>query len=474
MEKGTTPLLSVFSSLLKKVKDKELREFMEAYALENNHFQTEFLLRFSDRLKVAGKEKFLLLIRQVIEQLQHAAKVTDATIIRTMADQLHSLLKKAEDQLAIKNYLDPFHLAVALIEEVHPILTRLDDPDALLKGCIIRSFSILDNIVTTDAGPDLKELIFEAAMQEAVRADYRLTGLEEKWFDILMDAAVSDHRQLQLLDLLNQLIHETGSHHKGGNSERYEEYFLRKKITLLDNMGRAEEAKKVVEENLRIRAFRRQMIDESMAKEDFGTAKELIKASKLSDQQKGRLYISSEWDELLLKIAVAEDDIRSIRQAGLRLFYDRFNIKFYQQVKSTYDAEKWMKEVEKIIATLKAETHYGLKGIRLLAALFIEEKYWTRLLQLMQKNASLEFVEDYYELLKEKFPAELVEIYREALRRYAEHNMGSEHYNYVVKTIRKIQSLHTGNEVAKALTTEFKVKYSQRRNMVKALNKLVF
>lgn len=83
-------------------------------------------------------------------------------------------------------------------------------------------------------------------------------------------------------------------------------------------------------------------------------------------------------------------------------------------------------------------------------------------------------MEDYYDLLKEKFPAELVEIYREALRRYAEHNMGSEHYNYVVKTIRKIQSLHTGNEVAKALTTEFKVKYSQRRNMVKALNKLVF
>lgn len=156
------------------------------------------------------------------------------------------------------------------------------------------------------------------------------------------------------------------------------------------------------------------------------------------------------------------------------MFYDRFNIVFYRTVKSTYDPEKWTREVEKIVITLRAETHFGLKGIRALAAIFIEEQYWMRLLQLLQKNASLEFAEDYYLLLKDKFPQEIVEIYREALRRYAEHNMGREHYDYVVATLRKIQSLPTGIEVAKALTNEFKVKYSQRRNMVKALNKLVF
>lgn len=474
MEKGSPPTLSVFSSLLKKVKDKELREFMEAYMLESNDFKTELLLRFADHLKVSGKEKFLLLIHQIMEPVHRDIEKTDITSIRVMADRLHSLLQKAEDQFTLRNYLDPFHLAVSLIQEVHPKLTKITDPDELLKRCVIRSFLMLNNIVNTDAGPDLKELIFEVALREALRSEYRLTGLEAQWFDLLMDAAVSEQRQLQLLELLDQLIHETGRQHKGGINERYEEYFLRKKIALLERMGRIEDAKKVVEENLRIRAFRRQLIEESIAQEDFAAAKELIKASKLSDQQKGRLNISSEWDELLMKIALAEQDTRSIRQAGLRLFYDRFDISFYQQVKSTYDSEKWLREVEKIIATLKAETHYGLKGIRLLAAIFIEEKYWRRLLQLLQKNASLEFVEDYYDLLKEKFPAELVGIYREALRRYAEHNMGREHYEYVVKTIRKIQSLHTGNEAAKALTTEFKVKYSQRRNMVKALNKLVF
>ncbi|MGB3075767.1 MAG: hypothetical protein WBB36_10630 [Chitinophagales bacterium] len=460
---------ALLAPLLKKVKDKELREFMESYAAQNTAFETEFLLKFADRLKISGKEKYLLLIEQVIRDNEK-----ENHYFQTVATRLDALLQQAADQLAIKNYLDPFYLAIALIELIHPLIGREEDQEFLLRGKVIKSFSLLDNIVNIDAGTQLKELIFETALQEATRPEYRNTGIEDYWFDLLSDAAKNEEQQFRLLNLLDQLITETGSRQKNTINERYEEFFLRKKMQLLESMGRKEDAQKVVEDNLRIRTFRRQLIDEYILKKDFDAAKELLKESKRSDQQKGRLYESSEWDELILKIALLENDVRNIRQTGLRLFYDQFRIEYYRTVKTTYDAEKWRPEVEKIISTLKAETHFGLKGIRALATIFIEEKNWPRLLALVQKNASLEFAEDYYDLLKDKFPEEIVEIYRKALRRYAEQNMGREHYEYVVKILRKIQSLPTGVEISKTLATEFKVIYSNRRNMVKALNKLVF
>ena len=469
MEKETTPSPpSVFIALLKKVKDKELRDFMEAYAAESMEFQTAFLLKFAGRLKISGKEKYELLLKQIIQSNTEPEQNNSM-----MAGHLDALLKEAEDQLAVKNYLNPFHLALALIKSVHPLLPHSEKP-GVLHGCIIRSFSLLDNIVNIDAGPELKEAIFQTALQEAVRVEYRYSGFEDYWITLLLDAATDDERQARLLALLNQLISDTGTRQKDVINEHYEEYFLRRKMQLLEVMGRKEDAQKVVVDNLRIRTFRRELIDDYISKKDFAAAKDLILESKRSDQQKGRLYVSSEWDGLLLKIAQQEQDTRNIRQTGLRLFYDRFNIEYYRIVKATYDPEKWKAEVEKIIQALKAETHFGLNGIRALAAIFVEEKYWPRLLLLLQKNASLEFAEDYYDLLKDKFPHEMVEIYREALRRYAEHNMGREHYEYLVRTLRKIQSLPSGIEIAKTLTTEFKVKYSQRRNMVKALNKLVF
>ncbi|MBX7109338.1 MAG: hypothetical protein K1X61_11880 [Chitinophagales bacterium] len=460
---------SLFASLLKKVRDKELREFMETYAAQNKSFETAFLLKFADRLKISGKDKFQLLIQQII-----ADDEANGGYITTVAARLDTLLLQAADQLASKNYLDPFHLAVVLIEFVHPLLGRHDDPELLLQQKVIAAFSLLDDIMHADAGPQLKELIFETALQQALKDEYRHSGVADDWINLLLDGAANEEQQYRILSLLEQLITASGKLQKSAVNERYEEFFLRKKIQLLEKMGRVEEAHLVMEGNLRIKAFRRQLIDEYIMKKDFAAAKELLKESKRSEMQKGRLYSSSEWDILILKIALLENDQRTIRQTGLRLFYDRFNIEYYRHVKSTYESEKWAAEVEKIISSLKAETHFGLPGFRALAAIYTEEKYWPRLLALVQKNASLEFVETYYDLLKDRFPQELADIYRVALRRYAEQNMGREHYEYMVKMLRKIQSLPTGISIAKSLTNEFKVKYSNRRNMVKALNKLVF
>ena len=464
------PHRGLLPALLAKVKDKELRAFILSYAKSSADFETEFLLHFADRLKISGMEKYQVLMQQIIQPGSGGFEHNESLI----SDRLNRLLGQAASQMAVKNYLDPFYLAVTLITMVHPLLPAKPTSGPVIEN-MISAFSLLDDIVHLDAGPGLKEALFEASLREAVKVEYRRTGLDDRWFSLLLAASNSDaDRQRLLLHVFDRLIHETVSRRKESNNEFYEEYLLRKKMQLLLDMGKGEEANKVLLDHLRIRSFRMQLIDDYISKGDFTPAKELIKESKRSDLQKGRLNVSAAWDELLLRIAKAEQDVHSIRQTGMRLFYDQFNMEWYHSVKATFDQEKWKSEVEKIINTLRAEKHFGLKGIQAIASILAAEGYWERLLQLLQKNASLEFIEGYFDLLKDKFPHEIVEIYRVALRRYAEQHLGREHYEYLVKTLLKIQSLPSGVQAAKSLATEFKVKYSQRRNLVKALNKLVF
>jgi len=464
----------LLSSLLGKIKKQELLQFLQHYSQQSSAFEMGFLLHFTDKIRLPGSKKYGALIESIIRGSSQQQTQLDQPDFAKLAAQVEKLLKHAEEQLAAKNYLDPFNLAATVIEQLQSSCNREEKTESPLKDCIARSFLILNDLLNSEAGPDLKDSIFNFALSKAQKFSYSGKIVEENCYSLLLNAASDGEKQQQMLHLLDQAIKNIKKLHREKDHEQQEEFYLRKKITLLEKMGKPDAARKVVYENLSITTFRKEVIDRAIDEGDFSTAKELINESKMINQQKGRLYLTSEWDERLLKIAIEENEFRSIRTIGLRLFYDQFDMRYYLASKKTYTAESWPAEAQKIMNTIKSETHFGVNGIRALASIIVEEQWWLQLLHLLQKNASLEFVEDYYHLLKDRFPNELVEVYREALRRYAEHNMGREPYIILVNTLKKIQSLPTGKDVSRALATEFKVKYAQRGNMVKALNKLVF
>jgi hypothetical protein len=82
-------------------------------------------------------------------------------------------------------------------------------------------------------------------------------------------------------------------------------------------------------------------------------------------------------------------------------------------------------------------------------------------------------VNQYSEHLKEKYPEQLLEIYRKAIRRFAEKYMGPEAYRMVANALRKMQSLPHSKEIVQPLTIELKVNYRQRKAMVDELNKVI-
>jgi len=210
-----------------------------------------------------------------------------------------------------------------------------------------------------------------------------------------------------------------------------------------------------------------------MRDQQFAAAKELILEGKKLEERKGNLP-GIEWDLLLLDIAKAEGNVQLIRNLARQLFtISDFDFAYYYLLKQQYEPAQWSQQVDRIAADILKSPHFSTRGIHVAAKIYLEEQAYDQLLELLRKNSNLEIIEPYFDSLKEKFPAELLELYRKAVRRFAEKYMGPDAYRLTADTLRKMQLLPGGKEIVQPLAIELKVNYRNRKSFVEELNKVV-
>jgi hypothetical protein len=152
-------------------------------------------------------------------------------------------------------------------------------------------------------------------------------------------------------------------------------------------------------------------------------------------------------------------------------------MEYYKIIKQTYNAQEWPAIAEDLIMDLQ-KLNKPIPGFRgtvngeALAPVFIEEGYWNRLLQLLQQNPRLEFIENYSGMLADKFPEELLDVYKETLVSYAEQNTGRNYYVTIRKVLKKMQGWKGGKAMVKELKDEFILRYKARKAMTEELGKL--
>ena len=67
------------------------------------------------------------------------------------------------------------------------------------------------------------------------------------------------------------------------------------------------------------------------------------------------------------------------------------------------------------------------------------------------------------------YPKEVLELFTEEVRRYAEQNIGREHYEYIARVFKKMSAFKQGNAVVKALADDFRTRYRRRPAMLEML-----
>ena len=78
----------------------------------------------------------------------------------------------------------------------------------------------------------------------------------------------------------------------------------------------------------------------------------------------------------------------------------------------------------------------------------------------------------YTDLLSEKYPEPLLQIYREIVEKQAESTGGRKHYYQIVEELRIMKSISGGDKVVDEIIKKWKVQYKNRSEMLDELSQL--
>ena len=145
------------------------------------------------------------------------------------------------------------------------------------------------------------------------------------------------------------------------------------------------------------------------------------------------------------------------------------SLDYYHKLKSLISSTDW----KEYLSTLMQETtfydYWGSGNNK--ADIYIEEKEYDKLFSFLSavKYRRLDALVQYASHLNATHSSQILSLFTDDLRVYAEKNLGRSHYEYIARVLRGMRKLNGGKDVVKQLVEEFRVLYKRRPAMMQEL-----
>jgi uncharacterized Zn finger protein len=465
----------VFENLLQSVSAKEYQDFIHSYAAKNKNFRIEFELFFAAKdNRIDVEKKYTELVQKLIRKYSDRGYI-DYKASFGLSKEADSLLETGRGYTNKNNFREA--------------IENCDDSNGNIGSSIDNAISLLETIaISTTAAIDIKEQLYgylHTELNDKVYFDYGDFGYH--LFSVFQGLAVQLNKPEMFLDFINVQTAKLTGQYDGYRKE----YFQKRKIEFLQQTGKVAEAEKLVQQNMDIVEVRLGEVNKAIKRKDFATAKKLIAGGIKVAESKDHPGTVAQWHKELLRIAALEKDIPTIRHYTKHFAFDRwFSAAYYNQWKATFTAAEWREEIEKHIEeTIYQVTKEWNSGknkfwkparpplLASLAPIYIEEKYWDRLLPLVQQANNLNTTLEYHSHLVKNYPDELLAIYLPALEEHGmKSNSRSEYADLVSKMKKIIKDIPQGKEKILDTAKRLKEKFSskpRRPAMIEELNKIL-
>ncbi len=482
------PGKTTFEKLLEKVDLEEYQKFIHHYALKNNDFKLEFEVYFSDKDEnIDVSKKYADLIQKLIRGYSDHGFI-DYRSAFGFSEEVDRLMGTGYDLVGKKNFRDAFLMTKPALREMMEVMNSCDDSSGSIGQSVDYIIQLIKAIAEANkAAFALKEEIFtflQTELADKLYFDYGDFGYD--LFDIYQKLAVKLGKTNEFLSFVDARISKlTGQY---DNYRR--EFLLKQKIEFYKTIGKPEEVEKLISQNLDIVEVRQTEVHKAIDKKDFVLAKNLIAEGIRIAEEKKHPGTVSRWEKELLRIAALEQDTATVRYYTKHFAFDRgFDATYYNQWKKTYSSDQWKETIEQFIKerTEKiVKEHKENKGkiwlvlsphqllLNALAPVYIQEKYWDRLLVLVKEVNDLGTTLRYHAYLVKKYPADLLEIYLPAFERQGDQASGRREYADLAGTMKKvIKDIPESKEKIRGIAQNLIAKYSRRPAMIDELNKIL-
>lgn len=377
-------------------------------------------------------------------------------------DVLDEWLDKAEKTID-RDKADATAMLKAIIEEYTGWAESIDDEmlEYMDHQYLERPFDLLEKIALEDE--TIAADLFEYAIRNAANTSHSSWGYESYFNDLLILLTRTPIQLDRFLVLQQKFLEKTAD-----SNLHDAETVTQRIITVYRNHGREKDATSLIETNIWIPRFRKQLVEQKIAGKDYIAAKQLIN-ELLNDTNKEIRYNEWEWNVLLLQIARQENDIPAIRKLSFGFIENRFDADYYRIYKNTFDGQDWIIEQQQIIKHYENGNQYFKDAI---ADIFVIEKDPSNLIAYLEKYLSIGHLEKYYSHFVKENPEKTLQFFRKSIDHYALVNTGRSHYENIVKWLRVMSKIGDGREIVKQMVANYLVLYKNRRAMIDILKTL--
>ncbi|MVT11993.1 SWIM zinc finger family protein [Chitinophaga tropicalis] len=475
-----------FSKLLQKISLEEYQEFILAYAARDENFKSLFERHFANKdNNIDVGRRYTELLKSLIRDNSNRGFIDYRSVVR-LAKEINGLLDEGRQYILKGNFSNAFIVLRAVLTEIIELITYCDDSGGYI-GDIINSTIEMIMVVsgTEDVSTELQKEIFDfvqSAIKRPIYFDYGDFGY--RMADVYQVLAVRLKKEDAYLNFIDGQI-------KAASADKHsyqKDYFVVRKIAFLKAIGNIGEAQKLLQKNLDIVNVRRGEVSSLIEEGDWSSAKKLIAEGIEIASKKDHPGTVADWQKELLRIAVLEKDTSVVRHYTKYFAFNRgFNTGYYNQWKDTFTINEWKGEIEKYIeeritdVELKYQKNKGKAWystntvlLDLLAPVYIEEKYWDRLLALMSNETDLDRLLQYHDYMVKVYPVQLLAIYLPAFGRKGD-VVGNrrEYSDLAIKMDKVIKDIPKGKNEIIAVAEELIRKYPRRPAMIEELKKVI-
>ena len=416
--------------LLGKVTHDELILFVRNQAANDSLFRDSLLASFAQYNPNESKTLYAKQVKTLIKVARGKYGFLDSSGAEYVSNELSSMLGLANHYIRKGNHKSAFFICTAIMDELISALEYADDMDGHLTDTIYDAFDTLATIAQEDPPEEVRKLIFKYCLTSFSKRSFSGWDWHLNFLHLAAYMLSTDSEMEELFKRIAAIPKSSEYEVKKAQEIQYDVLLKRKGESV---------AQKYLEQNIDNPSFRARAIQDALDQKDYEKATAL--ANEGIEQDSGYPGLIIDWYDWLLKIAESQNDTERIILYARYLLLKSHNPKrdYYQILKEIVPTEEWTNFVEAIVQEAMERKPYYRTD--LVASIFIREEWWSRLLDLVKKEYTLDQLAKYEKLLAQHFPSELADLYAERIIRYVENHVGRSHYRTACKYIRKMIKL---------------------------------
>ena len=170
--------------------------------------------------------------------------------------------------------------------------------------------------------------------------------------------------------------------------------------------------------------------------------------------------------ELKKDIYMEQGNIAAYKEElkNLILFFNDTDIEDYIELRNCYLDKEWIEERDSIIQQLAPG--------RFLCEILETEQLYEKLIDAIKRSNDKNLLHQYTNMLSEKYPEQLLQVYRESVEKQAEFTGSRQHYRQIVEDLRYMKSITSGDKVVNEIIKKWKLQYRNRRAMMDELSRI--